>query len=305
MNHAGPLFDTATNPLLDLAVSPCGETAGVCLIGTRNGLFRSDDGGNTWHQQESVTVPVTAIGFRPQVPGTPVIVAGTVGGVLRSVDGGESWTPADFAVPLLVVSCLAWLDDSTVLAGTVEDGIFRSGDGGISWKPVNTGVLDYRILILAAGRDNPEPAPVFAVTATSLMTSRSHGRSWLELPLPAGEAGIELLASRQQADGTMLLMAGTETTGICLSADGGQHWHRLKVPGDSSGSVVGVDITDGGRLVVIRESDLLVSDDLGVTWQTVLQGVPPMLAASLIDRRDARAGILAAFQDGQVRRIGN
>ncbi|MDZ7313007.1 MAG: hypothetical protein ONB45_17205 [candidate division KSB1 bacterium] len=112
--------------------------AKIFWAGTEDdGVFRSDDGGETWqpfnHGAQLVTVYTIAID--PKNPDT--IYLGThEGGVYRSDDGGKSWQQKITGLKNLVVHALAILPSNPkiVFAGTINGGLYRSTDGGETWE---------------------------------------------------------------------------------------------------------------------------------------------------------------------------
>src|SRR5262244_11830 len=77
-----------------LAVSPADPS--IVLAGTGGaGVFRSTDGGVSWHRSSSGMPHDTIVftfAFAPSAPGT--VFAATYGsGVYRSTDAGRSWVP--------------------------------------------------------------------------------------------------------------------------------------------------------------------------------------------------------------------
>jgi photosystem II stability/assembly factor-like uncharacterized protein len=97
------------------------------------GVFRSDDGGNTWSSLPGLPDPtVYAVALDPRVPTTMYV--GTPTGVYRSLDRGRQWESASLG-PALPVLCLA-VDPqhpASVVAGT-PDGVFTTTDGGLTWR---------------------------------------------------------------------------------------------------------------------------------------------------------------------------
>ena len=101
-----------------------------------NGLFRSTNGGKSWHVSKTSLSRLTiyALAFDPSSPST--VFAGTYGGgVYRSVDGGTTWLQKDQGLQILDVHSLVVLQGrpSVVLAGTLNGGLYRSIDGGDHW----------------------------------------------------------------------------------------------------------------------------------------------------------------------------
>jgi len=96
------------------------------------GVYRSDDGGRTWHKSKN---PLTEFIYSVAVdPASGDVYAGTKAGVFRSRDRGDSWETAG-----LRWSSRAWtlvFDDRTqppTLYYGGEGGVLKTQNGGVWW----------------------------------------------------------------------------------------------------------------------------------------------------------------------------
>lgn len=99
----------------------------------RQGLLRSDDGGQSWEQLPAQELQeaggVVSIAGGPG--GTDDVLAGTQTGLLASDDGGRSWEPLRSGGMVTAVA----VDADRILAYVAEeDGLVESTDGGESWS---------------------------------------------------------------------------------------------------------------------------------------------------------------------------
>lgn len=130
-----------------LAVSPNFAQDSTILIGlsttagsgNNNGLFLSQDAGNTWLATSLTNVTgVISIAFSPAfATDRTAFVASPSNGVYKSIDGGMTWLP--LTLPLtssamaLVAVTPSFATDQTVFAAAVSGGILKSTDGGTTW----------------------------------------------------------------------------------------------------------------------------------------------------------------------------
>ena len=255
--------------------SPSG---GVCFAARNAGLFRSDDGGQTWTDatlslQLSEPVAATAVAMPTDFERNHVILAGMAGGVLRSVDGGHTWQIPTLPPPPPMVTALVlspnFTVDGIVFAGTMEDGVINSTDSGFSWASWNFGLLDLSVLCLAVSPAFSSDETIFAGTETGIFRSTNGGRAWREIDLPIGYEPVISLALSQDYASDQTIYAGTESQGILVSADGGDSWTRL---GDSfAGEPVNniYFMSDGKKhagIAVLSNGLAWSSRDGGASW---------------------------------------
>ena len=101
------------------------------------GVYRSDDGGNSWRLLAPIaSTRCTRLLLHP-TNADIVYVAGS-GGLHKSIDGGASWTNvrSDHVSDALMDP----VHPDTIYAAVWSSGIFRSKDGGGSWSDFNAGL---------------------------------------------------------------------------------------------------------------------------------------------------------------------
>jgi photosystem II stability/assembly factor-like uncharacterized protein len=273
---------TATNEVQDItyaiATSPDFAQDGICFAARRSGLYRSNDGGDTWYfvyDTLSLETPLAtlAVAVSPDFAGDKSVFAGVPGGVLRSFDAGESWRITPFPSPPPVVSSLVisphYAHDGVLLAGTIEDGVFRSADRGSHWVAWNFGLLDLGVLCMVISADFARDETLFAGTETGLFCSTNGGRAWREVDFPTNLAPVLCMAlSPDYAyDGT--LFAGTESHGLYRSYDRGHSWSRLgeEILTDAVNAVTLAPRFPASSEVLVMLTDrLLWSGDGGISW---------------------------------------
>ncbi|MDA1191921.1 MAG: T9SS type A sorting domain-containing protein [Candidatus Poribacteria bacterium] len=119
-----------------LAVDP--RAPGRVYAGTTDGMFVSDDGGDTWRRVPNVSGRITRVVVHPTAPGW--VVAATWGnGVYLSQDGGDTWR--DIFDP----SLRRWLyelhhsvafdpiNPETIYVASFGAGVLTTRNGGATW----------------------------------------------------------------------------------------------------------------------------------------------------------------------------
>jgi photosystem II stability/assembly factor-like uncharacterized protein len=301
-----------------IATSPGYADDGVCFAARATGLYRSEDGGVTWHQATD-SLELTAPLVTPSVVVSPdfgsdrSVFAGVNGGILHSVDGGQRWFIASVPSPPPMVSALvtspAFTHDGTLFAGTMEDGVFRSADRGSHWHRWNFGLLDLNILALAVSPDFAADETLFAGTESGVFRSTNGGRAWREVEFPVDLAPVLALALSPDYANDGVLFAGTESYGLHRSPDRGHTWERLGQTGVTegvNGLLLSPQYPAKADVLVITGETLLISRDAGHSWSDCgpdrVPGRQPCAVAAP-QGLDATATLLVGLTDGSVRPV--
>ncbi|MFI5370379.1 MAG: WD40/YVTN/BNR-like repeat-containing protein [Candidatus Eisenbacteria bacterium] len=219
-----------------------------------DGVFRSDDGGETWrHVGLERTRMIGAIVVDPAEPNRVLVAAlghafgpNPERGVYRTTDGGGSWRPVlqlgdsvgavdlacDPSAPRVIYAAMwqmrmhPWLDYFQPQAGP-GSGIWRSTDAGAHWTRLVTGL------------------PAGDLGRIGLAAARGQGGRIVYASIASGE-------SRRSRDST-----ATGRSGLYRTDDGGNHW-RLVNPDPSLASSyfgrVTVAPDDAERVYVMGQS---------------------------------------------------
>lgn len=130
-----------------LAVNP--ENGHIFITTYEEGIFRSDDGGDTWHQIYFTAADPTFYSIAIRHDG--VLFAGGIGAMFRSTDNGRTWVKHTLDNNLAFTQ-IAFTPEGHILVGTqtlingfiassrTGGGLFRSQDNGLSWTLLNAGL---------------------------------------------------------------------------------------------------------------------------------------------------------------------
>lgn len=280
-------------PAQCLAVDP--RRPEVVYCGTfGEGLWRSEDAGQTWLRCGATTIPseVTAAAV---VPGTDTVWAGTEpSAIFRSDDGGGSWrecaglrdlpsAPTWSFPPRPWTSHVRWIAPDPVQArrlfvGIELGGIMRSDDGGETWHDRVPGsqydAHTIRTHPLAAGR-------LYEAAGGGYAESLDAGHSWRHvdtgltrryvwgLAVDPGDPEVMLVSASPgpreahnpaTAEAAMYRRAGTDS------------WQEITAglpePSGTRAYLLSANEAEPGVFYAMtREADLYRSDDAGVTWE--------------------------------------
>jgi len=230
------------------------------------GLFRSEDGGNTWSEVKGINRHPTRPEWQPGAgglivhtivldPGNPkrMFVAISAAGVFRSDDGGRTWQPrnkgtrADFLPKKFpeVGQCVHKL----VMAPGRPDllyqqnhcGMYRSDSAGDSWADISTGLPSrFGFPIAAHPRDSKTVWVIPLISdeirscpqgCLAVYRSANGGRTWQKQTrgLPTRHAHLAVLREAMSTDtcDPPGVYFGTETGQVFYSRDAGRQWQLL------------------------------------------------------------------------------
>jgi photosystem II stability/assembly factor-like uncharacterized protein len=261
-----------------LAISSNFAQDGVCFAARQRGLYRSEDGGATWHYTYDSLglegeLAATAVVTSPDFESDRSVFAGTQGAVLCSVDGGENWRVTPLASPPPVVSAMVvspnFAEDGTLLVGTMEDGVFLSSDRGSRFNRWNFGLLDLNVLSMSMSPAFAKDETLFVGTETGVFRSTNGGRAWREVNFPIDYAPVISLALSPDYANDGTLFAGTESFGLFCSGDRGQTWSRLGedvVVDAVNGILLSPEFPATPDILAVLGTALLISRDGGQSW---------------------------------------
>jgi photosystem II stability/assembly factor-like uncharacterized protein len=301
-----------------VAASPNFEQDGICFAPRGSGLYRSEDGGETWQPAygrlnlES-PLPTMAVAISPDFASDRTVFAGVPGGILRSFDGGGAWDVVQFPSPPPVVSALVvspdYVRDGILLAGTVEDGVFSTSNRGGHWVAWNFGLLDLNTICLAISPGFAGDETLFVGVDSGIFRSTNGGRAWREVDFSPDLAPVLSLALSPGYAEDGILFAGTESHGIYCSEDGGRSWVRLgeEIVRDAVNAILlSPEFPEKADILVMLGDRLLLSRDGGQSWAERGSGVEfgeGLTCVAAPQGLEPDAPLLVGLIDGGVLRI--
>ena len=268
------------------------------------GLFRSEDGGQSWTSSTSGvpdrwTNTTYWITFDPEVRGRVWGVMSYVhdlprpkmwrraspasfdGGVCLSEDGGKTWRPSNQGMPRTAATHILLDPASPVYARVLYvtgfgTGVFKSTDGGRNWGPRNQGLP---------------------------------GREPFAWRLVRDKNGIlYVILARRSEDGSF---RNDKDGALFRSRDGADHWERITLPDGVNGpNGLAIDSEDPNRLYLAAwgrhgpdgavDGGIFLSVDGGHDWRNVLAQDQHVYDIT-VDPRDARILYACGFESSAWR----
>lgn len=133
-------------------------------------IFKTEDRGNTWTQQNSGTeLNLHNMYFLNDLHG--YIVGGDADGIiLKTTDGGSTWTSIDFQVGL---SAIHFINETIGFVSGQK--LFVTKDGGETWEEVDLGYNTYRNLNFFDEESG------FLIADNTLLSTSDGGMNWITI----------------------------------------------------------------------------------------------------------------------------
>jgi photosystem II stability/assembly factor-like uncharacterized protein len=264
-----------------LTVSP--SDPNVLLLGTSDGLYRSEDGGKTWRQTGGKGVVLTSLArsgntiFAGGVPAPTGVSPGWIRkGAVRvapdgatvleaSTDDGQTWQELHpHGLPNVSVQALA-VDpkNSASLYALLNTGrLYRSNDGARSFRLVSAtlGVPPWAFAIMPNHHFLAGDMDSGSYVSTS-------GKAWRPAPFTDALGGKMVMEyAVQPTDSARVLMT---SRGVEMSTDGGRTWHRTLKSDVMFGPVAWVPTKPNVAYVLGFDRSLWRTLDGGKSWAKI------------------------------------
>ena len=263
------------------------KNSGVLYL-SRNGVFKSVDGGNSW-QSFSNGIPgnATVISLTIDRTSNRVLYAGTSDGrgLYKTIDAAVSWQRSDTGLPAnrwIRFIAIHPLDNNIIFAGIGDGvggpgGIYRSTNAGATWEPLDDPLASYTIEAIVIDPTNPSTLYVGSRRGLPLFEvqkSIDDGKNWRVVH--ADESSLTSLVIDPQ--NSAILFAGYLSR-LWRSTDYGETWNAvLERPFAYS---ITVDPNDSQIMFVAGNLGVFRSTNGGDTWATVNEGLNALSVTSL------------------------
>ncbi|HEX5706305.1 MAG TPA: YCF48-related protein [Pyrinomonadaceae bacterium] len=278
------------------ALTQAAKNPDVLVAGTNRGVFRSEDGGDSWEHLETAATPglvnVESLAVDPR--NTDVIYAGTWYLPYKTTDGGETWNITKNGI----------IDDSDIFAIEIDEtnpdhvimsacsGIYETRNAGALWRKVN-GIPSQSRRTRAILQNPAVPSAIYAGTTEGFWLSQNGGNDWR---VTTNRQNFEINAIAVHPQNPSTVYIGTNNYGVMVSRDGGKNFapsnegysgrraYFILPDREVAGRVYATTIntaTGGGYFYL--------SEDGGETWRLSTRNMPHRLIsyAILQDRQDA------------------
>jgi photosystem II stability/assembly factor-like uncharacterized protein len=291
------------------AMTQSASNPNILLVGTINGIFRSNDSGDSWsplpagslaaaaaQNRGDKEVDVESLAIDPR--NSNVIYAGTWWLPYKSTDGGQTWK----------IIKKGMIDDSDIFAVDIDprnadhvimsacSGIYETRDGGENWAKVQ-GIPSQSRRTRAILQHPSVAGVVFAGTTEGFWRSANGGanNSWMVTT----SRQLEINSIAVHPHNPNMVFIGTNNYGVMVSSDGGKNF--LPSNNGFSGRFVDAIVTDRENPNRVYATTIntttgggffFVSSDGGASWQPSMRNMPPRLIGYSILQDDRDANII-------------
>lgn len=217
-------------------------------------VFRSDDGGRTWHPLPGVHgKSIRALAMAPSDPN--LLVIGALDGVFRTRNGGQSWeriSPENHAEIKNIESLAIDPQNPDIIYAGTWHLPWKTDNGGASWHSISKGIaFDSDMFSIIV--DPTNPSTVYASACSGMYKSLNKAEYFHRISLSLPHWATRTRVLKQDPRRPSIVYAGT-TGGLWKTLDGGDKWKLV-----TDDSVIVNDI-----LMDPREPDhVLVATDRG------------------------------------------
>ena len=257
----------------------------VLIAGTFNGIFRSDDSGESWQtlptHNTAGLVHVESLAIDPRTP--DIIYAGTWYLPYKTTDGGKTWNSIKNGI----------IDDSDIFAINIDprdpnhviasacSGIYETRNAGDSWRKVQ-GIPSQSRRTRAILQHPSVAGLVFAGTTEGFWRSERGGDADSWMVTTSRQLEINSITVHPTRPETIYI--GTNNYGVMISHDSGKSF--LPTNAGYSGRFANTIVADRempNRIYAATINTatgggfLFTSNDNGQSWRPSMRNMPPRL----------------------------
>ncbi len=264
--------DTLNTSLRDIIYHP--DAPDTVYASTNRGMYRSNDGGTTWHLMIPPGNPYSEINDLEIHPVNHSIIFaanhGLDGRGYKSADGGATWSTLDMEYIALVAIKIDKRQPNIVYAAS------QSGSHGLS-----------------------------------VLKSEDLGENWHYIHNDLDSSLVLLDMAVDSVDNNILYVCGfvyyrRDTLCIEKTTDGGNHWFDISPPNLQYSQVYSITISPNDHQTILAATDsngLLKSTDGGLSWREINHGFGGRKVESVIFDTQNNIMYLGTFYDGIYRSL--
>lgn len=265
----------SNSSILDIVIDS--NDSKIIYVGTDNqGIYRSENGGQTWAESKSDFTYVRRIELDPTNKNVIYIIAESKGemALFKTIDGGINWQrlllPRDKTQPIVLDVLVDQKNPQVVYASDTTGGIYKSTNGGTEWKAIYWGQFPTVGIVMDSQNNN---RLYFVTNNQQIYITGDGGENGLKSFKVAETGGpiYSLAVSKFEKDVVYVLFEG----GLYVSRDGGEKFDlvpTLLKPENTVANVIVADPVDKNILYIIAGKVIYKTNNAGKTWRAIPLG---------------------------------
>lgn len=202
---------------------------------THGGIFKTDNGGETWRHVLPHSYVLNSVAISPSEPNT--VYAAGEGIFCRSEDCGESWSyMGEWGPPGIYPGQPIGLavdpqNSNVVFANNYNGGNFKSEDGGETWVNASDGYTGASLRMIKVNPENE--SEVYCVGRSGTYKSSDGGSTWIGLNYDPLLGNDDKAVAIHPNNPSIIYLTKVGYGQIFRSTDGGMSWSLLYQHADS------------------------------------------------------------------------
>lgn len=265
------------------------------------GLYRSQDGAQTWTPNSSIgSARVQSLAIDPN--NSSVVYASTASGIFKSTNGGSTWAASNSGAPNDLATSMAVdpLNSNNVYAAFPE-GLYKSVSAGATW----TRIRNQNITAVAVDA-NVEGVVYAGPCCDALLKSADGGSTWNYVTNFSTPISAIVVDPTTNLD---VYAVSSLSSGILRSVDGGNNFSVTKsgLPNNFDINAIAIDRSNTSHLYVGTDAGVYRSTNGGRAWalsgtgtetHKILSVALDPLSLGVVYAGTAGAGILKSSDGG-------
>jgi len=288
-----------------LAISPVDPK--IMYVGTRIGVYISEDGGETWWQRvidPEATDAIMVKCIAPSLTEAKTAYIGTNGrGVYITKDSGFSWTAMNNGLTSKDIETIVIdpKNTNTIYVGTYGAGIFKSTNGGQSFVQKSKGLPTQRIKKVAFDYQDSNLLYAVLYDNSGIFRSEDSGSNWVEINTGITGSDKDISSFVIDPINRNILYAGTHTYGkILKSENNGDTWKQVNNKfTESFISDITIDYKNSKNIYVATGEGVFKSEDGGVNFKKRNSGLSDTYTTNIvIHPKDTNTFFTSTYSSG-------
>jgi photosystem II stability/assembly factor-like uncharacterized protein len=196
-------------------------------VWTYGGIFRSNNGGDSWNPQPNGSLDSQIYSMSINPIDSAIVYASTfTGGVLKTSSGGSSWSIVGLKDYEIAATAIDPNTPQVLYSGTNGNGLYKSWDAGANWQHYQQGLHAVKATAIQVSPANSQQLYA-SLLVTGVEQSGDGGQNWSNLG--SGLSKTNVFGLVIPPDQPNILFALTESSGLYHCDLQGTCWQKITI----------------------------------------------------------------------------